>query len=89
MKVLQGQIDAGDEAKAGTASYQHCYHRVRTMSDKQLATRVRVIERARGAKAQTKMLVFTHVLKARQKDELLALAEAALDRLVRGVPMPE
>lgn len=50
---------------------------------------VRVIERARGANAQTKMLVFTHVLKARGKDELLALAEAALDRLVRGVPMPE
>lgn len=35
------------------------------------------------------MLVFSHVLRARGKDELCALAEAALDRLVRGVPMPE
>lgn len=40
MQVLQGQIDDADDTKAGTASYQHCYHRVRTMSDKQLATRV-------------------------------------------------
>lgn len=49
---------------------------------------MRVIEKARGAKASEKMLVFTHVLKARGKLELLALAEAALHRLVHGLPMP-
>lgn len=50
---------------------------------------VRTIERARGAKAKEKMLVFSHVLRARGKTDLLQMAEAALDRLVRGVPMPE
>ncbi|CAN0139871.1 unnamed protein product [Pylaiella littoralis] len=89
MKVLKGQIDARDDAKAGTASYEHCLHRVRTMSDAQLERRVRTIERARGAKAKEKMLVFSHVLRAKGKTELLEAAEAALDRLVRGAPMPE
>lgn len=41
--MLKGQIDARDDAKAGTASYQHCLHRVRTMSDGQLARRVRTL----------------------------------------------
>lgn len=50
---------------------------------------VRTIERARGAKAKEKMLVFSHVLRAKGKTELLEAAEAALDRLVRGAPMPE
>eukprot|EP00903_Cladosiphon_okamuranus_P014234 g13223.t1 len=88
MEVLKEQIDERDDAKAGTASYQHCLYRVRTMSDAQLARRVRTIERARGAKAKEKMLVFSNVLRARGKTDLLEMAEAALDRLVRGVPMP-
>ncbi|CAM9223443.1 unnamed protein product [Ectocarpus fasciculatus] len=89
MEVLKGHIDARDEAKAGTASYNHCLHRVRTMSDVSLARRVRTIERARGAQAKEKMLVFSRVLTAKGKTELAEMAEAALDRLVRGVPMPE
>lgn len=36
-----------------------------------------------------KMLVFVKVLKATNKEELAAAAEAALDRLVRNIPMPE
>eukprot|EP00752_Nemacystus_decipiens_P005083 g4613.t1 len=84
MEVLKEQIDERDDAKAGTASYQHCLHRVRTMSDEQLARRVRAIERARGAKAKEKMLVFSNVLRARGKTDLLEMAESALDRLVRG-----
>lgn len=51
--------------------------------------KVRAIEGARGAKAVEKMMVFTHVLRAKQKPELLKLAEEALDRLVRGLPRPE
>ncbi len=35
------------------------------------------------------MLVFTHVLRAKGKEDLVKMAEASLDRLVRGVPMPE
>lgn len=54
-----------------------------------MVEQVRAIERARGAKAVEKMMVFTHVLRAKDKTELLALAEEALDRLVRGVPMPD
>lgn len=50
---------------------------------------VKAIERARGKSAKEKMLVFSHVLRGRGKNELCALAEAALDRLVRGLPMPE
>lgn len=41
LQVLKGQIDARDDAKAGSASYKHCLHRVRTMSDAQLERRVR------------------------------------------------
>ncbi|CAM9143002.1 unnamed protein product [Ectocarpus sp. 12 AP-2014] len=89
MEVLKGHIGARDEAKAGTASYNHCLHRVRTMSDVSLARRVRTIERARGAQAKEKMLVFSRVLTAKGKTDLAEMAEAALDRLVRGVPMPE
>ncbi|CAM9483011.1 unnamed protein product [Ectocarpus sp. 4 AP-2014] len=89
MEVLKGHIDARDEANAGTASYNHCLHRVRTMSDVSLARRVRTIERARGAQAKEKMLVFSRVLTATGKTDLAEMAEAALDRLVRGVPMPE
>lgn len=54
-----------------------------------LGGQVRTIERARGAHAKEKMLVFSHVLRAKGKTELLESAEAALDRLVRGVPIPE
>ncbi|CAM9837705.1 unnamed protein product, partial [Discosporangium mesarthrocarpum] len=72
----------------GTASYAHCLERVLTMTDSALARRVQVIERARGAKAKEKMLVFTHVLLAQGKQDLLELAEAALHRLVRGLPPP-
>lgn len=49
---------------------------------------MRVIEKARGSQAKEKMLVFTHVLRDYGKHDLLVLAEAALDRLVRGLPMP-
>ncbi|CAM9599194.1 unnamed protein product [Choristocarpus tenellus] len=58
------------------------------MSDTALAGRVRSIERARGAKAKEKMLVFARVLRAEGKMGLLAMAEAALRRLVQGLPLP-
>lgn len=51
---------------------------------------MRTIERARGAQAKEKMLVFCQVLRDEAKPkELLEMADAALDRLVRGVPMPD
>ncbi|CAM9429677.1 unnamed protein product [Scytosiphon promiscuus] len=90
LEVLKGQIDARDDGKAGTASYEHCLYRVRTMNNAALGRRVRTIERARGAKAKEKMLVFCQVLRDEGKpEELLEMADAALDRLVRGVPLPD
>ncbi|CAM9554073.1 unnamed protein product [Ascophyllum nodosum] len=89
MKELDKAIRDRDESKAGTASYRHCLHRVQTMGDVRLVRRVRAIERARGKKAARKMLVFVNVLRDKSKGEVLAVAEAALDRLLRGIPMPE
>ncbi|CAM9141135.1 unnamed protein product, partial [Hapterophycus canaliculatus] len=89
MEVLRGEVDARDNGKAGTASYEHCLYRVRTMTNAALGRRARTIERARGAKAKEKMLIFCQVLRDEGKPkELLEIADAALDRLVRGAPMP-
>lgn len=40
-EVLEEHINARDDGTAGTASYQHCLHRVNTMSDDALLRRVR------------------------------------------------
>lgn len=41
-----------------TATYEHCLMRVRTMSEKGLANRIRVIERAAGKHCVVKMAIF-------------------------------
>ncbi|KAH9251058.1 hypothetical protein BASA81_011118 [Batrachochytrium salamandrivorans] len=68
--------------KNPTATYEHTWMRVRTMSDKALGTRIKVIERMAGQHCLVKMQMFAEVLVLVGKDELAALASDALDRLV-------
>ena len=56
--------------------------RVRTMSEKALRTRVKVIERACGQHCIVKMRQFAEVLILAGMDELAQDAEAALTRLL-------
>lgn len=56
--------------------------RVRTMSEKALANRVRAIERAAGKHAVVKMRLFARVLCLEGYEALAADAAAALERLV-------
>lgn len=68
--------------KNPTATYEHTWMRVRTMSDKALGTRIKVIERMAGQHCLVKMQMFAEVLVLVGKDELALLASDALDRLV-------
>lgn len=73
----------GTEIKNPTATYQHTWMRVKTMSDKALETRIRVIEKAQGQHALVKMQMFTEVLLLAGKEQLSNLALAALQRLLK------
>ena len=66
----------------GTASYEHTLMRVRTMSEKGLANRIRAIERAKGKHAVIKMRLFARVLCLEGYDELSAEASESLKRLI-------
>jgi hypothetical protein len=65
------------------ATYAHTVHRVLSMSEKALSTRIKVIERAQGQYAVLKMRMFAEVLLLEGYEELSALAEDALDRLLQ------
>lgn len=65
----------------GTASYEHCLHRVKSMSDEALANRIKAIERARGRFCIAKMEIFESVLRDQGLTELADDARAALLRL--------
>eukprot|EP00934_Nitzschia_sp_Nitz4_P005645 Nitzschia sp. Nitz4//scaffold125_size66327//65271//65870//NITZ4_006143-RA/size66327-processed-gene-0.36-mRNA-1//-1//CDS//3329534649//5635//frame0 len=67
--------------KNHTASYEHCLHRVRSMTHKQLANRIKMIERAAGQHALIKMDVFQTCLRDERLDALADLAAEALERL--------
>jgi hypothetical protein len=54
---------------------------VRTMTDAALATRVKVIEKARGRHCVRKLAVFAAVLRDEGKLELAVAADEALARL--------
>mmetsp|Transcript_33183 Transcript_33183/g.39747 ORF Transcript_33183/g.39747 Transcript_33183/m.39747 type:complete len:218 (+) Transcript_33183:73-726(+) len=64
-----------------TATYGHCLMRVTTMSDKRLANRVKVIERAAGRHCVVKMAIFKSCLQDEGMWELADLASEALERL--------
>ncbi|CAM9354803.1 unnamed protein product [Chrysoparadoxa australica] len=84
-KQESGEGENRDTAPGGTASKEHTQHRVRTMSDKALATRIKMVERAQGRYASLKMKLFAEVLREEGKLELAVLAEHALDRLAIGM----
>jgi len=73
--------EAGTLPKNPTATYEHTWMRVKTMSDKALSTRVKVIEKAKGQHCIVKMQMFTEVLALAGKQELADEAKEALQRL--------
>ncbi|KAL7532740.1 hypothetical protein ACHAWF_004228 [Thalassiosira exigua] len=91
------QRAAVEVAKAGvemagkenpTATYEHCLMRVRSMSEKGLANRVRAIERAAGKHCVVKMAIFKSCLQDQNMWELARLASEALERLKGLLPPP-
>jgi hypothetical protein len=72
-----------------TATYGHCLMRVRTMTEKGLANRVKAIERAAGKHCVIKMAIFKSCLQDEDQWELADLASEALERLKALQPPPE
>lgn len=68
--------------KNPTATYEHTWMRVRTMSDNALENRVRAIERALGQHCVVKMQMFAEVLLLAGKKELARCASESLNRLL-------
>lgn len=71
-----------------TATYEHCLMRVRTMSEKGLANRIKAIERASGKHCVVKMAIFKSCLQDENLWELAELAAEALERLKGLLPPP-
>ena len=71
----------GTLPKNPTATYEHKWMRVKTMSDSALAKRIKVIEGAVGQHCIVKMQMFTEVLALAGKQELADQARQALQRL--------
>jgi hypothetical protein len=71
-----------------SATYEHCLMRVRTMTIKGLANRVKAIERAAGKHCVVKMAIFKSCLQDENSWELADLAGSALERLKALHPPP-
>lgn len=82
-RLMEKHVAAGRDKLPPSATYAHTVHRVLSMSEKRLATRVRVIERAQGKYAVLKMRMFAEVLILEGYTELAQQAEEALDRLLQ------
>lgn len=82
-----GASSAGKENP--TATYDHCLMRVKTMTEKKLANRVKAIERATGKHCVVKMAIFKSCLQDEGMWDLAKLASAALERLKALLPPPE
>jgi len=83
---------AGAEAAAKenpTATYEHCLMRVKTMTDKALANRIKAIERAAGRHCVVKMAIFKSCLQDEGMWELADLSSEALERLKALKAPPE
>ena len=59
----------------------HCAHRINSMSNKALGTRIKAIARAAGSKSYEKLLVFYFGLKASHLYNLAALCKVCLDNI--------
>jgi len=71
-----------------TASYKHCLMRVRSMSEKALANRVKAIERSAGKHCVVKMAIFKSTLQDEGLWDIAELAADALERLKALLPAP-
>jgi hypothetical protein len=87
--LIFAQLGIAQAAKENpTATYEHCLMRVRTMTEKALANRVKAIERAAGKHCVVKMAIFKSCLQDEGKWDLAALARDALERLKAMLPPP-
>lgn len=87
IEVANAGVDmAGKENP--TATYEHCLMRVRSMTEKGLANRVRAIERAAGKHCVVKMAIFKSCLQDEDMWELAKLASESLERLKGLLPPP-
>lgn len=68
-------------SKVGTASYEHTSMRVRTMSEGELWTRMRRIEKARGQHAITKLRLSADLCRAQGYFELAEACGEAIRRV--------
>jgi hypothetical protein len=79
-KAFAGLPSAEVAKKNPTATYDHCLMRVRTMSEKALETRIKMIERAAGKCCIIKMAIFKCCL---EEENYMSLAEKAGQSLER------
>ena len=82
----------GGEAAAKknpTATYEHCLMRVKTMSEKALVNRAKMIEKRAGKHSVVKMAIFKSCLQDEGMWELAEVASDALERLKALQPIPE
>lgn len=87
--LRMAELGAEKAAKENpTATYSHCLMRVRSMTHKALANRVRTIERAAGKHCVIKMAIFKSCLQDEDEWELAELAGQALERLKALQPPP-
>ena len=64
-----------------TATYSHCLHRVRTLTDPQLRNRIQMIERCAGKHCVIKMAIMVQCLRDEGRADLAHVATASLARL--------
>mmetsp|Transcript_19196 Transcript_19196/g.38919 ORF Transcript_19196/g.38919 Transcript_19196/m.38919 type:complete len:261 (-) Transcript_19196:82-864(-) len=92
LRAAKAVAEAGAEKAAKenpTATYEHCLMRVKTMSEKGLANRVKAIERAAGRHCVVKMAIFKSCLQDEGMWDLAELARQALERLKGLLPPAE
>uniref|UniRef100_A0A7S3PHU5 Uncharacterized protein n=1 Tax=Aplanochytrium stocchinoi TaxID=215587 RepID=A0A7S3PHU5_9STRA len=84
-RLKKVHAEKGTTYKNPTATYDHTWMRVRTMSDKALLRRVNAIEKACGQHCIVKMRMFGEVLILAGNDEIAGKAKEALNRLLKLV----
>ena len=92
LRAAKAVAECGAEAagkKNPTATYEHCLMRVKSMTEKGLANRVKAIERAAGKHSIIKMGIFKSCLQDEGLWPLAELASEALERLKELIPIPE
>mmetsp|Transcript_61563 Transcript_61563/g.74040 ORF Transcript_61563/g.74040 Transcript_61563/m.74040 type:complete len:298 (+) Transcript_61563:80-973(+) len=72
-----------------TATYEHCLMRVKTMTNKGLANRIKAIERCAGKHCVVKMAIFKSCLQDENEWDLANLACESLERLKENTIIAE